>query len=426
MLETKEKIKTATWSLAEQGIVSLGSFVLNIQLARSLPASEYGVFALVFSYVFLFQHCAVSLLFFPMCQRIAACPSAPEAPLVSVTMALCAAVNLVASLLLAGVLVLAGRSDLAAAALIFSLFWQMQDVLRRCLVAASRYRAAITGNAVTYVGQTAAVAVLMHNGMVTLVETLSWLAMTSAAGCLINLWHLRLPAPVFEGVPGLLRTYWRTGLWGMLGGLLMVLRVQIFPWSLGLLHGTAATAALQAVLNIGNLTNPLLFALCNTISLKGMQARSAHGNLPAWQSSRFYMLIGAPFIIAYCALVFAAPTPVLSLFYGSQSPFLADTLVVRIIMLSIALNYVADTTSAYLYGVDGGRMSTHIAFIGLAGAAVASVLVWPWALSGAAVAMLTANLLRLAGSYHYVGATLATTTPLELPHSDAREARRDA
>ena len=157
-----------------------------------------------------------------------------------------------------------------------------------------------------------------------------------------------------------------------------------------------------------------------------MQARSAHGNLTAWQYSRFYMLIGAPFIIAYCALVFAAPTPVLSLFYGPQSAYLADTLVVRVIMLSIAFNYVADTTSAFLYGVDGGRMSTHIALIGLGGAAVASVLVWPWALFGAAVAMLAANLLRLAGSYYYVGAVLATTTPLELPHSDAREARSDA
>ena len=425
MLETKEKFRTASWSLAEQGIVSLGSFLLNIQLARSLPASEYGTFALVFSCVFLVQQCAISLLFYPMCQRIAASPREPEAPLVSITMTLLAGGSLVASLLLGGITVLAGRGDIAALAAAFCAFWQIQDALRRYLVSAGQYSAAMRANIVSYGGQAVAAFVVAHRDTALLADALFWMTAACGAGVLVQLRELRLPAPSFAGMPDLVRDYWRVGLWGMSGGLLMLLRVQIFPWLLGLLHGTAATASLQAILNIGNLTNPLLFALCNTISLSSIKTK-AHGNLTAWRASRFYMLIGAPFIIVYCAAVFAAPAAVLGLFYGPHSVYLADTLAVRIIMFSIVLNFMADTTSAFLYGIDGGRLSTVIALIGLAAAVLASVMVWPWGVYGAAVGMLAANLVRLVASYHYVGSMLNAAIPVDPPNSDVREARSDA
>ena len=420
------QVRTAAWSLAEQAIVSLGSFLLNIQLARALPASEYGVFALVFSCVLLFQQCGLALLYFPMCQRISAAGGGRDARLVSITMTLFAAGNLVVSAALAGLAVVVGRGDVALAAAAFSLFWQVQDALRRCLVAEARHGAAMLGDAVTYAGQSLAIALLVDKGMPALSAVLTWMAIAGAAGGLMQLWHLGLPAPGFSGAPQLVRAYLRSGLWGMTGGLLINLRVQILPWVLGLLHGTAATAAFQAALNIGNLTNPLLFALCNTITLTGMNKRVRQGNRAAWTAARYYMLIGVPFIIAYCAAVFAAPTLVLSLFYGPQSVYLADALAVRVIMLSIVLNYLADACSAFLYGLDGGRMTTGIAMLGLGSVAVAAVMVWPWAVVGAALAMLFANMARLLACYRYVGSSLAAPTPLEPLNSDAQSARSDA
>ena len=37
----------SSWTILDQGVVSLGAFLLNIVLARHLPPAEYGMFALI-------------------------------------------------------------------------------------------------------------------------------------------------------------------------------------------------------------------------------------------------------------------------------------------------------------------------------------------------------------------------------------------
>src|SRR5258706_12392379 len=43
------------WTLVDQGAISLGTFLLNIQLGRQLPAPEYGTFALLWRVYFIVQ-----------------------------------------------------------------------------------------------------------------------------------------------------------------------------------------------------------------------------------------------------------------------------------------------------------------------------------------------------------------------------------
>ena len=62
---------SAFWMLVDQGAISLGTFLLNIQLARHLGALEYGTFALLFGGYFIIRHINASLIFYPLMLRLA-------------------------------------------------------------------------------------------------------------------------------------------------------------------------------------------------------------------------------------------------------------------------------------------------------------------------------------------------------------------
>ncbi len=399
MLERRKHLSRTGWTLADQAIVSLGSFLINIQLARHLPIGEYGVFALLFSVIFLFQHCCIALLVYPMSLRVAATPGTRDAELTSTTMVMVAVCILSFSTVLAGAITLAGRSDIAWAAGIFSALWLLQDAMRRGLMAEFRHRTASIGDTISYFSQAAFVAYLVRKGTLTLAGALLLMGCACAAGGLVQLRMLQLPWPQLGGVRQLVVEYWQTGKWAVTSGLLMHMRLQLFPWALGLVHGTAATAAFQAMMNIANLTNPVVFGLCNTISQSVAQTRARTSNKAAWGTARYYALLGAPFVVLYAVAVFAVPGFVLQLFYGTQSPYLGYELPLRLIMIAIIVNYVAEIYSAFLYGVDGGRVAFGIALVGLAVAVTGAMTIGPWAVAGAAFAMLIANLARLVPSY---------------------------
>ncbi|CAN0510023.1 unnamed protein product, partial [Phaeothamnion confervicola] len=164
--------------------------------------------------------------------------------------------------------------------------WLLQDTMRRGLMAEFRHRNAIIGDGITYFGQAALVALVIHQGSLTLPAALSMLAVASTVGGLVQLRQLSLPWPILGGLKSLVGEYWQTGRWAVASGLLMHLRLQMLPWGLGLVHGTAATAGFQALMNIANLTNPLVFGLSNTISQSAAEARVSGGNAKAWRSTQ--------------------------------------------------------------------------------------------------------------------------------------------
>src|SRR5829696_8632974 len=65
------RFKGAFWTLLDQGSISLGTFLVNIELARELDATEYGTFALLFGVYFLIQLLNAALIFFPLMLRLA-------------------------------------------------------------------------------------------------------------------------------------------------------------------------------------------------------------------------------------------------------------------------------------------------------------------------------------------------------------------
>lgn len=391
----------ASWTLVDQGLVSLGAFLVNVQLARQLAPGEYGTFALLLGGFLGLQLFNSSLLLYPMSIRLPVMQELGKKQLQSATVLLVAGFSILLGGVLAVALYLFGRGDLILPALAAFLCWQMQETMRRGLLAEFRYSTAIVGDATAYYGQVAAIAVLSATGELTLAHALEIMALGYGAGAIIQAVQTRLS---FRHVGNLRQTameFWAIGSWSLLNNVVSLLRIQILPWTLAGAGGAAAAASFQAALNIVNLTNPVILGLCNVIPQTAARAQQSGGNGEAWRAARVYILMGIPPILGYYALVLVAPALFLRIFYGAASPYLALTFDLQVLALAWAISYATDMTCSYLHGVSGARLAL---FINMSGAIAVAMLALPliqtYGLTAGCLALLGANLVRLAASYH--------------------------
>ena len=389
----------AFWVLADQGLVSLGAFLVNVQLARQLAPEDYGTYALLLGGLLGLQLFNSSLLLYPMSIRLPVMQGASKRQLRSATVLLVVGACVPLSVALAAGLFVLGRGDLAPPAVAMFLCWQMQETMRRGLLAEFRYSTAIIGDATAYYGQVAAIATLSALGALTLAHAFEAMAVAYSAGAAIQAVQNRIS---FRRIASLRQTameFWSIGSWSLSNNIVSLLRIQIIPWTLAAVGGPAAAASFQAALNVVNLTNPAIIGLSNVIPQTAALSRQSGGNAEAWLASRFYMLIGVPPIVGYYAIVLLLPGLILRVFYGAGSPYLALTLDLQILALAWAAGYATDMTCAYLHGVNSARFALIINVLGALAVALAFPFIRTYGLAAGCAALLGANLVRLAASY---------------------------
>jgi O-antigen/teichoic acid export membrane protein len=393
-------VSRASWTLANQGVVSLGTFLVNVQLARQLPAEDYGAFALLLGSFLALQLFNSSLLLYPMSIRLPVMQGPSREQLLSATGLLVAALCVPLSLVLAIGLEILGRPDLILPVLLAFLLWQMQEMMRRGLLADFRYSTAIIGDTVTYLGQVCAIAALAYSGHLTLPNALYAMATASGLGAIIQAWQLGFSHRHAANLRNTFNELCAIGSWSLANNVVSILRIQVFLWALAAAGGAVAAASFQAAFNVVNLANPIILGLCNVIPQTAAHARESGGNAQAWRAARVYMLLGVPPIFGYYALVLMAPSLFLGIFYGSASPYLSLTLGVQILVVAWAIGYAADMTCSYLHGVNGARVALVINSLGAISAVVLALpLTQKYGLTGGCLSMLGANLVRLVASY---------------------------
>ena len=84
----------------------------------------------------------------------------------------------------------------------------------------------------------------------------------------------------------------------------MLARVQLLPWMLAALAGTAATASLQAGLNIANMMNPIIFGIGNAVPQVAAHAYRTGGVIGASRAAYGYVLFGLSPILLISAAAF--------------------------------------------------------------------------------------------------------------------------
>jgi O-antigen/teichoic acid export membrane protein len=385
----------ASWTLVDQCVVSLGNFALNVQLARGLAVADYGKFVLLLGAICVLRCFDYSLISYPLSVRLHSAPRDEHPRLMANSALLAGVLGLVLVLLLALGIQFLGGGDILLPATYCYLGWQAQETMRRCLLANFRYRAAVAGDAVSFIGQAVAIALMGWLGSVTLSSTLYAMSATFVAGALVHASKLHFGRANVPQAIRLARDYFALGKWSLVYYEVLILRLQLFPWALAATAGTAATAAFQAAANIANVMNPISLGIGNAIPQAAAHAHVTDGVHGAWRTARGYILFGLPPILAICVTGLVAPQLLLRLMYGASSPYLDAALAVQLLVVATAAEYVGEMIGKTLLGVGAGRLASLVIALGFAAAVLTLPLIMMFGVVGAALALAITNLIRL-------------------------------
>ena len=393
-------LKRGSWTIADQVIVSGGAFLVNVLLARQLPAPEYGTFAVLLGVMFALQIFISSLLLQPLAVRLPGTEDEAERTrLLGATLAFVALLSVALAAALTAILLLLGRADLAASALCCFLSWQLQETTRRGLLASFRHQAACFGDAVSYLGQAVVVVCLAAGDALSLAGAFYGMAATSMVAAAVQRAQLGLPWRQLVPERAVAAEYWSIGgPWALGNAVVSQLRGQILAWVLAAQGGMAAAAAFQAAVNVINLSNPVVLALCNIIPQTAAQAVRS-GKAQAWRAARVYAYLAAPFFIVYAALISVAPQTLLVLLYGADSEYSSLAPVLQLLVAGALVGYAADVVVSFLLGVAAVRAAATISATGtLATLVLAPVLVGLFGLTGGCLVVMAAGVARFAVS----------------------------
>lgn len=361
----------ALWSLVDQGVVSLGSFLLGLVLARSLSPAEYGVYALVWGALLFLRGFHTSLVTYPLSVDWAKTELGKRNALVGGSLALTVALGLPLMAAAAVATVVIGRPTLAPWAMAALLAGHFQETTRRALMAELRHRATVLGDAVSYLGQVGAIWAVVERWRLSVEAVFAAMALTSLVAGLIQLRQLGEPAWRAGELGTLAARCWQLGRWLALATLLSVFTIQVFPWTLGLVRGAADAAQYQAAANLLGVTHPLLFGLANLLVPAVAQAQVSGGLNASRRVVRWYGLLGAALLVPYLVVVWLWPDEALRLVYGMASPYTALATELRLFALGYAIIYVGQLAGAFLLGLEQSRASFWVTVA----CAVASVVV---------------------------------------------------
>ena len=384
----------ATWTLIDQAVLSFGTFVLNIVLARHLPISHYGGYAMFVGIVSIMQVVCGTLLFYPLSVRGSLLAEAELRRLIVTGLGLTAILGVPLAVFLAILTELAIAPGLFLPAFSVLLASQLQEAVRRGLLAGFRHREAVLGDAISYLGQGALVILVVRQFDLDLASAFYAMAATSLAAAGVQWIQLALtgaaPFPLVETF----RDFWTLGIWSLSSNVLNIVRGHSIPWLLSFVCGQATAGLFLAAVNIANMTNPVQTGISNIIPQAAARA-SARSESEALRAAWPYMATGFPIIAGLALAMIAAPEMLLTFAYQDTFEIAAIAGPLQVLAIAATFSYVAAAGCAYLHGVNGGREGL---IADTASSACLLIAIYPavhfLGMTGACIAALIATIVR--------------------------------
>jgi O-antigen/teichoic acid export membrane protein len=345
------------WALADQAVVSLGNCVTGIVLAGTLPVHDFGVFILVFGMLLFLNSLHQSLVTYPLSVRGAESDNEGLRGLAGSSLLFTMAMALPLSL---GVIIIVGiehRVSLIPWAIAAMLLWQLQETMRRGIMAHLRHREAVFGDALSYLGQATIVGILASQDMLTLETAFMAIATTSLLGVLIQAWQLQPIVSFTRRVPELFREHWNLGRWVLLTSIITIITVQAMPWTLGLFHGNAEVAKFGVLAQVMGLSNPIIISVTGLIVPAVAASCSRQGLAAAKHLALVYGLQGALLLIPYYAAVLLLPELAIRVFSKNNPAYAGLGMHLRLFAVGCALAFPAQVMQALLNGLGRARSS---------------------------------------------------------------------
>jgi O-antigen/teichoic acid export membrane protein len=354
----------AFWALGDQGVASLGNFLCNLILARTLGLAELGLYGVLYELGLFLNSVHAATVLFPLNVRGAVADG-------RMRFARLAGRSLMYTLLLApvlGIFLLATgaaleRLTVGLWAMVALVMFQIQETLRRSLIARMRYRGAVWGDAVSYLGQATALYLLAAGKMLTLSSAYQAFALTSAVGALVQVSQVGpRVAPPAEAVRFATST-WGLSRWVLFGNLTNLFTGTFFYWNLAFWAGREMLGVALGLINVIRLANPLLLAFASVIVPTVARARGRAG----FDTARRLLFSYGGFALTGLALLFAVPfvlpAKVLRIFYPHNADqYLPYTHILQIMLMTALCVVAKDVLGAFFNAVERPRLN----FIGQA------------------------------------------------------------
>jgi O-antigen/teichoic acid export membrane protein len=236
--------------------------------------------------------------------------------------------------------------------------FQIQETLRRAMIAQIRYRAVIWGDAISYLGQAIVVVALAMNGMLSLISAFQAFAATSALAAIVQALQVRPQlTPMQEGIQ-FARKNWDFTRWVLYGNFGNLLTGSFFFWNLAFWWGREAVGVAQGLINVIRLANPLMLAFGSVIVptvARARERRGLHGAKRLFITSLVMGLTGL-------TLLFAIPTiwpgQVIYAFYPDNAQnYLPHTHVLQIMTFCTLLIFAKEMSASFLNAIEQPRLS---------------------------------------------------------------------
>ncbi len=374
VLRKLPKLGNGFWSTSDQGSVSLGNFLSNLILAKHLQPAEYGCFGLLFGFLLVANSFHSSFVTLPLSVYGANADSDERKRLTGNALVFNLVLAVPMSLACVGPCLVLNRVALSPLVALAMFLWFVQETGRRALMAQLRYRDAILGDAISYLGQAVIFGILARRGALNIPVALIVMSATSAIAALLQIWQTGALIPASNELPAVAKRFYSFGIWPLLGNLANVLTIQIFPWTLALVRGPAQVAVYQAAANVLAVSHPLLLSIGNLIVPASARAMAAHGIAAARLVSIRYGAQGALLLGPYYAALLFFPRPALRLLYGVSSPYLTLGFAVRSLVIAYSFAYLSQVMGSLFSGIARNKF---VFIASLAGVAVSLVVAIP-------------------------------------------------
>lgn len=341
--------------MVDQALVSFGNFVLGFVALRTMPQQEFGAFFLVLSMLLFLNSLHGALVGYPLSVCGANCDSYALRRRVSDSILFTLALAPPLSLGMIGMMAWFSQTGLIPWALTAMVLWQVQETLRRGLMAHLRHREALLGDALSYIGQAAIALILAQSGKLTLEAAFCAIAITSLLGLLVQFFQLRPKLELARSAAAILHEHWYLGRWVFLTNAVALLTTQATLWTLGYFHGVIAVAEYGALTQIIGLTNPVVIGITGIVV--PTVARAVSSDMPGAQRAALALgLQGAVVLSPYLAILLVAPEVAIRL-VTSSSDYASLSKLLQLFALSFALAFPAMMILAVLNGLGQPHFS---------------------------------------------------------------------
>ena len=404
------------WSFVDQAVVSLGTFLTSIILARHTTPSEYGVYALLLTICVSVQLFNLNFSSYPLIVRLASARGDECEKLTTGSLVVVAALCLPLSGAVGAAMFVLGYPHFIPASVLWFFASQMQLATRRALLANLRHREAVIGDTMSFLGQALLVLLVTILGTLSLEDALYCMTVAATLGGTLQALQLRLVLRGFHPPHRWLLDNASLGGWAIAVTLVSTLRLYVLYWLIAAFSGAATVAFLQAGLNVFYMLNPITFSLINLIPQIAARVFNGGDRRSTWNATRPYILIALPPTIFYVVLVLLFSPFLLSVFYGPNPPYLGVGSLLPYLGIFTMAAVPTDLIMVFLLGVQETRLSLKINLVGTAAILISAppLMAAFGVLEGSCIAMVVGEVVRLVVSIINLANWVKTSSPRSL------------